>query len=119
MKSNVLQIDTQLSRLINFFNENETLCLVIIIILGVVFLIKMLSYYINQIENDNKAVSLLKKQGKVIYQGSLYFFNADSLWSTSANQVSGFFYEEEDKFIKIDGSCYYKNALRQTDLTIV
>lgn len=119
MKSNVLQIDTQLSRLINFFNENETLCLVIIIASSVVFLINMLSYHMKQTEIDNKTVSSLKKQGKVVYHGSLHFFNSDSLWNTSANQVSGYFYEEEDKFVKIDGSCFYKTALRKTELTII
>jgi len=101
------------------FDEHLTLILVLFSISVIVAVIRIIYSNTIQDKQDKEIILILKKQGKTIYEGYLHFITHDSFWHSTPRFVKGYFYEENDKFVEINGECFYKIAIRQTDLQTV
>lgn len=105
-----------------FFNISDkhfTLILLLSSISLIVAVIRIIYSNSEQDKHDKMKVLTLKKQGKTILKGTLHFITHDSFWHTTPRRVSGYFYEENEKFVEINGECFYKIAIRQTDLQTI
>lgn len=102
-----------------FFEEHFDIVLILFTISMIVAVIITIYSDAEQDKHDKEKVLTLKKQGKTILKGYLHFITHDSFWDSTPRFVRGYFYEENDKFVEINGECFYKNAIRQTDLQTI
>jgi hypothetical protein len=119
MKTLFLQGLGQSNAVFKIFDEHFDLILIMFSISLIVTVIRSIYSSAKQDTHDKEKVLTLKKQGKTILKGYLHFITHDSFWHTTPRFVRGYFYEENDKFVEINGDCFYKTAIRQTDLKTV
>lgn len=99
-------------------NNGEIIAYVGIVITLLYCLISLFNV-IKKSTSDQEKVEALKKQGKKLFHGTLHFSNADSFWNTKPSSVTGYFYEDEDKFVEVNGNSFYKKALQKTELKTI
>lgn len=105
-----LASDEVTARGLTFIGNNIEIILCIWSFLALIYLVLFFRNLINESAEQKVIIEELQKQGKVILSGKL------KIWDNKYNYVYGYFYEEGNCFVEINGEVFYKSAVRTTKL---